>query len=57
MVCHCQTWVAQFKGGDFSTRAAPRPGRTKTQNTPRIIDQIHELILEYRRISSKSIAG
>jgi len=46
--------VAQFKRGDFSTCDAPRPGRPLT--TPEIIDQIHELILEDRRISAKSIA-
>jgi len=49
--------VAQFKRGDFSTCDAPRPGRPKTVTTPEIIDQIHELILEYRRISAKSIDG
>ena len=49
-------WVAQFKRGDFSTCDAPRPGRPKTVTTPDIIDQIHELILEDRRISAKSIA-
>ena len=45
--------VAQFKRGDFSTCAAPRPGRNKTVTTPEIIDQIHELILKDRRISAK----
>jgi len=48
--------VAQFKRGDFSTCDAPRPGRTKTVTTLEIIDQIHEIILEDRRISAKSIA-
>jgi len=51
-----KNWVAQFKRGDFSTCVAPRPGRRKTVTTPDIIDQIHELILEDRRISAKSIA-
>ena len=51
-----KNWVAQFKRGDFSTCVAPRPGRPKTVTTPEIIDQIHELILEDRRISTKSIA-
>jgi len=46
--------VAQFKPGNFSTCDAPRPGRLKTVTTPEIIDQIHELILENRRISAKS---
>jgi len=48
--------VAQFKHGDFSTCDAPRPGRPETVTTPEIIDQIHELILEDRRISAKSLA-
>ena len=51
-----KNWVAQFKRGDFSTCDAPRSGRPKTVTTPEIIDQIHELILEDRRIWAKSIA-
>jgi len=49
-------WVAQFKRGDFSTCDAPRPGRPKTVTILEIIDLIHELIWEDRRISAKSIA-
>ena len=48
--------MAQFRRGDFSNCGAPRPGRPKTVTTPKIIDQIHELILKDRRISAKSIA-
>jgi len=48
--------VVQFKHGDFSTCDAFRPGRPKTVTIPEIIDQIHELTLEDRRISAKSIA-
>ena len=51
-----KNWVAQFKRGDFSTCDAPRPGRPKTVTTPEIIGQNHELIMEDRRISAKSIA-
>ena len=51
-----KNWVTQFKRGNFSTCDAPRPERPKTVTTPEIIDQIHELILEDRRISAKSIA-
>jgi len=46
--------VPQFKRGDFSTCDAPSPGRPTTVTTPKIIDQIHELILEESRISAKS---
>ena len=48
--------MAKFKRGNFSTCAAPRPGRPKTVTTPEFIDEIHELILEDCRISAKSIA-
>ena len=48
--------MVQFKRGDFFTCDEPRPGRPKTMTTPKIIDQIHELILEDSRISAKSIA-
>jgi len=51
-----KNWVPKFKRGDFSTCVAPRSGRPKIVTTPEIIDQIHELILEDRRISAKSIA-
>ena len=51
-----KNFVAQFKRGDFSTCDAPRPGRPKTVTTLKIIDQFHELILEDRWISAKSIA-
>jgi len=50
-----KNWVAQFKHGDFFTCDAPRPGRHKTVTTLET-DKIHELILEDRRISAKSIA-
>jgi len=47
-----KNWVAQFKHGDFSTCDAPRRGRPKTVTTAKIIDQIHELMLEDHRIST-----
>jgi len=51
-----KNWVVHFKRGDFSTCAVTNPGRPKTVTTLEIIDQIHELILEDRQISAKSIA-
>jgi len=51
-----KNWVAQFKRGDFSTCHSPRPRRPKTVTTPDIIDQIHEIILDDRLISAKSVA-
>ena len=51
-----KNWVAQFKHGDFSTCDVPCPGQPKTVTTLEIIDQIHDLILENRRILAKSVA-
>ena len=51
-----KNWVAQYKHGNFSNCVAPRPGRPKTVSTPEIIGQFHEIILEDRRFSAKSIA-
>jgi len=51
-----KSWMPQFKRGDFSTCVTSCPGRPKRVITPEIIDKIHELILEDRRISAQSIA-
>jgi len=51
-----KNWVARFKRGGFSTCGAPRPVWLKIVTTPEIIDHIHELILEDRRISAKSVS-
>ena len=48
--------MARYKRCDFFTCDALRPGRPQTVTAPEIIDQIHELILEDRRISAKSVA-
>jgi len=47
--------MAQFKHGDFSTCDSPRPGRSKTMTIQDIMNKIHEIILEDRRISAESI--
>ena len=50
-----KNWVAQFKSGDFPPVMLLFLHDPK-QTIPEITDQIHELILEDRRISAKSIA-
>ena len=51
-----KNWVVHVKRGVFSTCDAPRPGRLKIVTTPKINRQIHDIIMEDRRISAKSIA-
>lgn len=48
--------MAHSKRGDLSKSDAPRPARPKTVTTPQVIYQIHGLILEGLRISTKLIA-
>ena len=56
MYANAKNWVANVKRDDFSTCDAPRRGRHKTVITPEIIDQIHEIYMEDRRVSAKSMA-
>ena len=48
--------LEHFKRVDVSTCGAARFKRLKTVTIPKFIKQIHEVIFEDRRISSKSIA-
>ena len=48
--------MGQFNRAESSTCDMPRPRRHKIVTTQEIIDQIHELILEDRQISAKSIS-
>ena len=50
-----KNWVAKFKCGDFSTCDVPHPRQPKTVTSPKIIDQIHELIVEDCQILAKLI--
>ena len=52
-----KNWVAQFKRGELFHLLCASSWTTQNSDHPEIIDQIHELILEDRRISAKSIAG
>jgi hypothetical protein len=46
-----KNYVTQFIRGDFTTCDASRPGLPTAVITPEVNDQIHELILEDRRIT------
>ncbi|KAM4029265.1 protein GVQW3 [Anomaloglossus baeobatrachus] len=51
-----KNWVAKFKTGHFSTNDEERPGRPRVVVVPEIVEAVHNLILENRRISAKAIA-
>ena len=51
-----KNWVGQFKRGEFSTYYASGPGRHERVTIPESIEKLHDLILEDRRISAKSIS-
>ncbi|XP_037932711.1 uncharacterized protein LOC119667491 [Teleopsis dalmanni] len=43
-------WFTEFRGGRTSTSDAERSGRPKEVITPEIVDKIHEMILDDRRM-------
>jgi histone-lysine N-methyltransferase SETMAR len=49
-------WAAEFKRGRTSLEDDPREGRPKSATTPEIIEQLHDMILDDRRIKVREIA-
>ena len=56
IACDRQKLIGPLKRRWIFARDARRPGQPKTLSAQVIIDQIHELILEDRRIWSKSVS-
>jgi transposase len=49
-------WAAEFKRGRTSLEDDPREGRPKNATTPEIIEQVHDMILNDRRMKVHEIA-
>ena len=45
------SWVSEFKRGRKDLNDEPRPGRPVSQSTAENVDQVHQLVLENRKIS------
>jgi histone-lysine N-methyltransferase SETMAR len=43
-------WAAEFKRGRTSLEDDPREGRRKSATTPEIIEQVHDMLLDGRRM-------
>jgi len=48
-------WAAEFKRGRTSLEDDPRKGRPKSATTPEIIEQVHDMVLDDRRITLNNI--
>ena len=48
--------VAEFKRGRTSLEDDPREGRPKSETTPEIIEQVHDMLLDDRRMKVREIA-
>jgi histone-lysine N-methyltransferase SETMAR len=49
-------WAAQFKRGRTSFEDDPRKGRPKSAATPEINEQVHDMVLDNRRMKVREIA-
>jgi transposase len=49
-------WAAKFKRGRTSLEVNTREGRSKNATTPEIIEQLHDMLLDDRRIKVREIA-
>ena len=49
-------WFTEFRNGRISTSDAERPGRPKEVTSQEMIDQIHDIILNDRRLKVREIS-
>jgi len=49
-------WAAGFKRGRISLEGNPYEGRPKNATTPEIIKQVHDMLLDDRRINLRGIS-
>jgi transposase len=49
-------WAAEFKHGHTSLEDDPRKGRQKSATPPEIIQQVHDMVLDDRRMKVREIA-
>jgi len=49
-------WAAEFKPGRTSLEDDPCEGRPKSATTPEIIEQVHDVVLDNRRMKVHEIA-
>jgi len=49
-------WAAEFKRGRTSLEGDPREGRPKSATTPEIIEQVHDMVLDDKRMKVREIA-
>jgi histone-lysine N-methyltransferase SETMAR len=49
-------WAAQFKHGRTSLEDDSREGRPKIATTPKFMEQVHDMVLDDRRMKVREIA-
>jgi transposase len=51
-----EKWAAEFKRGSTSLEDDPCEGRPKSATPPEIIEQVHDMLLDDRRMKVREIA-
>ena len=49
-------WFTEFRCGRISTSDADRPGHPKEMNSHEMIDRIHDIVFNYRRLKVREIS-
>jgi len=49
-------WAAEFKHGHTSLEDDPRKGHPKSATPPEIIEQVHDMVLDDRRMKAREIS-
>jgi transposase len=56
LISTIKKWAAEFKHGHASLEDDPREERPKSATTPKIIEQVHDILLDDRRMKVREIA-
>ena len=49
-------WAVEFKRGRTSLEVDPHEGYPKNATTPEIIEQVHDMVLDDRRMKARAIS-
>ena len=52
-----QMWFTEFRSGRTNTETIPSPGRSNEITTPKMINEIHDIVLNNPKVKVREIGG